>query len=126
MLRLQQGFATGGIGSNGHCACQQSSGPNVRFGSKADIGAGRASCPLYPQKRTLDKRVEVSALCQKRTSGCPSASPTCGQLRGVFGDSFSGKQLQHKSDVRGRVGGRPESSTKLDQKAIVVPQELSP
>ena len=25
-------------------------------------------CPLYPQKRTLVERVEMSALCQKRTS----------------------------------------------------------
>jgi hypothetical protein len=25
-------------------------------------------CPLYPQKRTLVVRVEMSALCQKRTS----------------------------------------------------------
>src|SRR6516164_10564565 len=37
MARLQQGFATGGMGSDRHFAWQQSSGPNVRFGSKADI-----------------------------------------------------------------------------------------
>jgi len=36
--RLQQGFLTGGMGSDRHFAQQQSSGPNVRFGSKADIG----------------------------------------------------------------------------------------
>src|SRR3974377_1745904 len=36
--RLQQGFATDEIGFDGHFARQQSLGPNVRFGSKADIG----------------------------------------------------------------------------------------
>src|SRR5262249_36160286 len=36
-MQLQQGFATGGMGLNGHFARQQSPGPNVRFGSKADL-----------------------------------------------------------------------------------------
>jgi hypothetical protein len=40
MTRLQQGFTTGGIGSDRHFAGQQLSGPNVRFGSKADIDVG--------------------------------------------------------------------------------------
>jgi hypothetical protein len=35
MTQLQQGF-TGGMGSDRHFAWQQSSGPNVRFGSEAD------------------------------------------------------------------------------------------
>ena len=35
--RLQQEFATGGMGSDRHFAWQQSSGPNVRFESEADI-----------------------------------------------------------------------------------------
>jgi hypothetical protein len=37
-MRLQQGFAIGGMWSNRHFAWQQYSGSNVRFGSKADIG----------------------------------------------------------------------------------------
>jgi len=37
MARLQQGFATGEMGFTHHFAEQQSSEPNVRFGSKADI-----------------------------------------------------------------------------------------
>ena len=37
-MRLQQGFTTGGMGCARHLAWQQSSRPNVRFGSKADIG----------------------------------------------------------------------------------------
>src|SRR6516164_7800895 len=36
-VQLQQGFATGEMGFRGHFAWQQSSGPNVRFGSKADM-----------------------------------------------------------------------------------------
>jgi hypothetical protein len=37
LTQLQQEFATGGMGYDHHFAWQQSSGPNVRFGSKADI-----------------------------------------------------------------------------------------
>jgi hypothetical protein len=37
MTQLQQGFEAGGMGLNGHFARQQSAGPNVRFGSEADI-----------------------------------------------------------------------------------------
>src|SRR6516164_3693241 len=37
LKQLQQGFTIGGMGSDRHFARQQSSGPNVRFGSKADI-----------------------------------------------------------------------------------------
>ena len=41
---------------------------DVRFGSKADVGASQsASCPLYPQKQTLELNRVMSALCQKRT-----------------------------------------------------------
>src|SRR5262249_17952396 len=32
-----------------------------------------ASCPLYPQKRTLVERVGMSALCQKRTLAAQTA-----------------------------------------------------
>jgi hypothetical protein len=39
MMQLQQGFATGGMGADHHFAWQQSPGPNVRFGSLADIAA---------------------------------------------------------------------------------------
>ena len=35
--RLQQGFTTGGMGSDRYFAWQQSSGPNVRFVPQADI-----------------------------------------------------------------------------------------
>jgi hypothetical protein len=36
-MQLQQGFTIGGMGSDRHFAWQQSSRPNVRFGSLADI-----------------------------------------------------------------------------------------
>jgi len=39
-METQQGFTTGGMGSERHFAWQQSSEPNVRFGSKADIKVG--------------------------------------------------------------------------------------
>ena len=51
MRQLQQGFATSEMRLNRHFAWQQSSGPNVRFGSKADILRGFAMSSL-PQKRT--------------------------------------------------------------------------
>ena len=38
-VRLQQGFTIGEMGSDCHFAARQSWGPNVRFGSKADIEA---------------------------------------------------------------------------------------
>ena len=37
-------------------------------GYRAHSGGTSASCPLYPQKRTLGFTREMSALCQKQTS----------------------------------------------------------
>ena len=48
-MRLQQGFTTGGMGSDGHFAWQQSSGPNVRFGSKADIAPRQINVCFTPK-----------------------------------------------------------------------------
>src|SRR5215468_3073096 len=47
--RLQQGFTIGGMGSDRHFAWQQSSGPNVRFGSKADIAAPLTNVRFTPK-----------------------------------------------------------------------------
>jgi hypothetical protein len=47
--QLQQGFATDEMGSDGHFAQQQSSTPNVRFGSKADIPECRADVRFTPK-----------------------------------------------------------------------------
>src|SRR5215469_2833466 len=49
MAQLQQGFTTGGMGSDRHFAWQQSSGSNVRFGSKADIGAPPINVRFTPK-----------------------------------------------------------------------------
>src|SRR5262249_3772506 len=38
----------------------------VRFGSKAEKPDLSIRCPLYPQKRTNRRRLNLSALCQKR------------------------------------------------------------
>src|SRR5262249_44416657 len=51
LTQLQQGFTTGGMGSNSHFAQQQSSGPNVRFGSKADIAASPINVRFTPKSR---------------------------------------------------------------------------
>ena len=48
-MRLQQGFTTGGMGSDRHFAWQQSLGPNVRFGSEGDIQAVRPMSALPPK-----------------------------------------------------------------------------
>src|SRR6516162_5561665 len=42
--------------------------PNVRFGwVKSGHSSASAPCPLYPRKRTLPQRKQLSALCQKQT-----------------------------------------------------------
>jgi len=51
---------------------------NVRFGPKSGHRRTSASCPLYPQKRTLVERAGMSALCQKQTSAT-NRSGTAGQ-----------------------------------------------
>src|SRR5262249_49187345 len=38
---------------------------------KSRHSASLGRCPLYPQKQTLESSHEMSALCQKRTSGHP-------------------------------------------------------
>jgi hypothetical protein len=51
-MRLQQGFPTGGMGSDRHFAWQQPSGSNVRFGSKADM-TGRICDVCLPPKADI-------------------------------------------------------------------------
>jgi hypothetical protein len=46
---LQQEFATGGMGADRHCAQQQSSRPNVCFGSEADIEAHQTHVCFTPK-----------------------------------------------------------------------------
>ena len=48
-LRLQQGFATHGMGSGRHFAWQQSPEPNVRFGSLANIAASPRNVRFAPK-----------------------------------------------------------------------------
>jgi hypothetical protein len=47
-MQLQQGFTIGGMG-NHHVARQQSSGPNVCFGSKADIAEYETNVRFTPE-----------------------------------------------------------------------------
>jgi hypothetical protein len=48
-VQLQQGFATGGMGCDCHFAQQQSSAPNVRFGSEADIATVQLNVRFTPE-----------------------------------------------------------------------------
>jgi hypothetical protein len=56
--RLQQGFPIGGMGSDRHFAWQQSSGCNVGFGSKADIGWPLINVRFTPPKSGHQSRDE--------------------------------------------------------------------
>jgi hypothetical protein len=47
------------MGSNRHFAWQQSSGPNVRFGSKADIGRSIAMSALPPKADIVQRSGNV-------------------------------------------------------------------
>ena len=62
--RLQQGFTTGGMGSDHHFAWQQSSGPNVRFGSEADIEAASPHVRFTPESGHWNSVVKCP-LCAK-------------------------------------------------------------
>jgi hypothetical protein len=66
-MQLQQRFIIGEIGADRHFAWQQSSGPYVRFGSKADIEARPSDARFTPKSQTLELSRVMSALCQKRT-----------------------------------------------------------
>jgi hypothetical protein len=47
--RLQQGFATGGMGSDPSFCVATIGGPDVRFGSEADIDASQADVRFTPK-----------------------------------------------------------------------------
>jgi len=62
--QLQQGFTIGGMGPDCHFAWQQSSGLNVRFGSKADIDPPPANVRFTPKSRHWNS-VARCLLCAK-------------------------------------------------------------
>jgi hypothetical protein len=62
--RLQQGFATGGMGFRGQFAQQHSETAHVRFGSKADIGLGWRHVRFTPKSRHRSRRQQCP-LCAK-------------------------------------------------------------
>jgi 6-phosphogluconolactonase/glucosamine-6-phosphate isomerase/deaminase len=70
--KTQQGFATGGMGLDGHFAGQQSSGPNVRFVPKAD------SCTAAKARRT--KTID-DIRQSKRLDFAPIGEPTNGVFK---------------------------------------------
>ena len=58
--RLQQGFTTGGMGSDHHFAWQQSARLNVRFGSKADMGLECALGPDRLRQSALPAKADIA------------------------------------------------------------------
>src|SRR6516165_2842844 len=75
--RLQQGFPTGGMGSDRQFAWQQSSRPDVRFGSKADIARGGQPPPIRSPRRQWQGRPRVKKNGSEETSSasgliCPN------------------------------------------------------
>ena len=72
MVQLQQGFAAGEMGFDLHFAWQQSLGPNVRFGSKADIGLSPVDVRFTPR----------SGHC-RTTLGCPLCAISGHRLRAL-------------------------------------------
>src|SRR3974390_1283183 len=62
--RLQQGFPTGGMGSDRHFAWQQPSGTECPLWVKSRHSLMSDQCPLYPRKRTLELSRVMSALCR--------------------------------------------------------------
>jgi hypothetical protein len=68
VIKLQQGFATSEMRLNRHFAWQQSSGSNVRFGSKADI----AECEMNVRFTPESHRRQGDGLI---ASGCMVALP---------------------------------------------------
>ena len=65
---------TGGMGSNYHFAQQQSSRPNVRFGSKADIARDRLNVSFTP-KADIAELEEHVRLVPKADIAISSAVP---------------------------------------------------
>jgi hypothetical protein len=72
-MGLQQGFTTGEMGSDRYFAWQQPSGPNVRFGSKADIGTCPRDVRFTVPKADIQGQKRTHAL-QQSTSAASSES----------------------------------------------------
>ena len=68
MMRLQRGFIIGGMGSDRHFVWQQSSGPNVRFGSKADVGERLDDVRFTPKSGHWNS-IEECGLMQRSKEG---------------------------------------------------------
>jgi len=63
-MGLQQGFTTGGMGSNRHFAWHQFRGADVRFGLKADIAALQIDVRFTPKSGHRSARRQCP-LCAK-------------------------------------------------------------
>ena len=88
--QLQQGFPPGGMRFDRHFAWQQSSGPNVRFGSKADIAAPPTNVCFTPKSRTSELSLEIRFVptadilrCGKERRYSITSSARCLSWRGT-------------------------------------------
>ena len=61
--QLQQGFTIGGMGPDCHFARQQSLGPNVRFGSEADISHRPINVRFALKSELRGTGVTITTLC---------------------------------------------------------------
>ena len=64
--RLQQGFATGGMGFRGQFGGYQSLSRQCPLWVKSRHCPPTSQCPLYPRKRTSPKALVMSAKCHYR------------------------------------------------------------
>jgi len=66
--QLQQGFTIGGMGPDCHFARQQSLGPNVRFGSEADISHRPINVRFALKSELRGTGVTITTLCPGATT----------------------------------------------------------
>src|SRR5262249_26018193 len=89
--RLQQGFPTGGMGSDRHFAWQQPSGSNVRFGSEADISHRPMNVRFTPESGHLPslsdgRGVKGLYVSTERKVGDKGAMPASARFAPYCGD----------------------------------------
>src|SRR5262245_8333764 len=92
---------------------------------------GSAEWLLYPQKRTLNERVEMSALCHKRTSPNAAASlradhepdAVCFDVAELHGERESG---EFELDALAYAGAAPNSGRGDRSHAAAVLQDVDP
>jgi hypothetical protein len=82
-MRLQQGFATGGMGFGGQFARQQSWVAHVRFGSEADIRSKKRDVRFTPKSgHCRSRRIDPLDVRKAVPCGRAKADPSWNAKRG--------------------------------------------